>query len=376
MIGRCWFGLLSILVLFACGEAPVTPPTYHEEGNPPLLSDWGQLHIRKGGLALGDTVSPYDLNTALFTDYAHKLRTIWIPEGKSAAYHDKDVFDFPVGSVITKTFYYPLPASGIDGEVVRQDKGGDLFVGGHLPLDQVKLIETRILVRRDAGWEAIPYRWNDDQTDAILHRIGDIVPLTLVSADGTREAFNYVMPDANQCASCHVPDSNTRALSPIGPKARHLNRDFAYADGVQNQLVKLTEVGYLSDAPEAVVAPRNAYWFDGEASVEARARSYLDINCSHCHSPTGPADTSGLFLEPETVGPNLGICKLPIAAGAGTGNRAWDIRPGHPGDSILVYRMDNAKPDEMMPEIGRSTIHREGVELVAEWISALEGDCS
>ncbi|MEM8986149.1 MAG: SO2930 family diheme c-type cytochrome [Pseudomonadota bacterium] len=368
------FGLLAAA---ACGEAPApVASTYFEEGNPPLLSDWGQLIVDGGALTLGENVSPYDLNTALFTDYAHKLRTIWMPDGASAAYRENDVFDFPVGSVITKTFYYPLPDDGAADEVARNDNGGALFEGGrYLPLKSVRLIETRILVRRQSGWAVIPYQWNEEQTDAAVHRIGDIIPLTLVSADGAKNPFKYVMPDVNQCASCHAPDSNTRALSPIGPKARHLNRDFAYADGVQNQITHLYQIGYLNDAPDAAAAPKNAAWSDAGASVTERARAYLDINCSHCHSPTGPADTSGLFLEPDTTGTHLGICKLPIAAGAGTGDRIWGIRPGQPEDSILVYRMDNTQPDQMMPEIGRSTIHEEGVALVADWISTLEGDC-
>ena len=49
--------------------------------------------------------------------------------------------------------------------------------------------------------------------------------------------------------------------------------------------------------------------------------------------------------------------------------------PGEPDASILLYRLDNVEPDEMMPEIGRSTIHAEGVELIRAWIESLPGDC-
>jgi uncharacterized repeat protein (TIGR03806 family) len=232
------------------------------------------------------------------------------------------------------------------------------------------------LISRENGWSAIPYRWNEDQTEAVLHRYGDIVPLQMISADGGQIDFNYVMPDANQCASCHAPDSNTRAIAPIGPKPRHLNRDFDYPDGARNQLEHLTEVGFLTGTPTLAETPRNADWEDVTASLEARARAYLDANCSHCHSPVGPADTSGLDLEPNVPhGPAAGFCKPPVAAGAGTGDRPFDIFPGRPDDSILLFRLDNIHPDQMMPEIGRSTIHTEGVALIREWIESLPGDC-
>ena len=55
------------------------------------------------------------------------------------------------------------------------------------------------------------------------------------------------------------------------------------------------------------------------APLDDRARAYLDINCSHCHNPNGPADTSGLNLEPDALAAALGVCKPPIAAGGGTG---------------------------------------------------------
>ena len=367
------------LLLASCGAGNPSAPVarFHAEGNPPLLSDWGQLHLTSGELRLSEGVTPYDLNTALFTDYAHKLRTIWLPDGSSAGYREDAVFDFPVGTVITKTFYYPRAEAGLSARVARTEDAGVDFAGERMDLSQVRLIETRILVRREAGWAAIPYVWNEEQTEARLRRTGEILPLTLVATDGSEEAFSYVVPNVNQCASCHAPDSNTREISPIGPAARHLNRDFPYAAGAANQIAHLSEIGYLTGAPAPDAAPRNAAWGADGVSVEARARAWLDINCSHCHSPVGPADTSGLFLETDTpYGLNLGVCKLPIAAGGGTGDRRFGIVPGRPEESILAYRIDSNEADVMMPEIGRSTTHVEAAALISEWIAQLDGDCS
>ena len=364
------------LLSSACTKAPNTAtPQFFENENPASLSDWGQLAVENGDLTLAESVVPYDLNTGLFTDYAHKLRTIWMPEGRSAGYTEREVLDFPIGTVITKTFYYPKSIDGAENEVALTQSNGEHFDGQLLSLDSVKLIETRVLVNRESGWDAISYRWNEQQSDATLLKTGDIIPMTLVAQDGRREDFNYIVPNVNQCASCHATNSNTREIWPIGPKARHLNREFEYVSGRNNQLVHLQNVGFLAGLPQTGIIPQNAAWTDDKASVEALSRSYLAINCSHCHSPVGPADTSGLYLEPDTIGPNLGLCKLPIAAGAGSGNLSWGINPGAPEDSILWYRLNNAKPDEMMPEIGRSLIHQEGVDLIAQWISEMEGEC-
>ncbi|WP_266171008.1 SO2930 family diheme c-type cytochrome [Dyella subtropica] len=369
------FALTALLCLTAC-HREIDPVAFHPEGRPPKLSDWHVVEVRDGKLMLNQGVMPYDLNTPLFTDYAHKLRTIWMPKGVSVKYDPTNTFDFPVGTVLSKTFYYPKAADGKTGDVARTYDSSHDFAGEGLDLSHVHLIETRVLVHRADGWAAMPYVWNDAQTEADLARTGAVLPLTLVAADNSREDFNYVVPDESQCASCHAQDWVTRKIHPIGPKARHLNRDYHYASGDENQLEHLMKVGYLTGAPAPAQAPRNANWADEHASLDARARAYLDINCGHCHNPKGAANTTSLTLDasaPEDR--HLGVCKPPVAAGRGTGDHMFDIVPGKPDDSILSYRMASADPGEMMPEIGRSTVHREGVALIKAWIAAQPGSC-
>ena len=378
MIQLRGFTLVCLLLLVACKRED---PGVHffAEGQPRSLDEWQVLKVKDGRLTLNQDVTPYDLNTPLFSDYAHKLRTIWMPAGKSARYDARATFDFPVGTIISKTFYYPLPAGAKwDGKsVARTDPALDSMHGGALDLSRVRLIETRVLVRREAGWDAIPYLWNETQTEATLKRAGALIPLELVAADGSRETVDYQVPDQNQCASCHSVDNKTRAMEPIGPKARHLNRDFAYAEGSENQLAHLARIGYLTGAPDPRQAPRNANAEDAvHARLEDRARAYLDINCGHCHSPTGAAITSGLWLETSVDDRlKLGFCKQPVAAGKGTGNHMYDIAPGRADASVLTFRMDSDDPSVMMPELGRSVVHREGVELIRQWIDAQHGSC-
>jgi uncharacterized repeat protein (TIGR03806 family) len=381
---RLFLAAFIALACAACSAEPdaSTPqPAFIAEGRPAALEDWGQVARRGQALVLGEGVTAYDLNTALFSDYALKLRTVWIPDGAGpAAYHETNTFDFPVGTVITKTFFYPLSDGGFD-QVSAQGRLEDHFDGIELNLDGVRLIETRVLVRREAGWEALPYVWDNAQRGASLARTGAFVDLTLISAARPAQSFAYAVPDVNQCAACHVTDARDGAVRPIGPRARHLNGPFAYGDGPHNQLARWTQTGLLTGAPEPDAAPRAARW-DGDvtlsgAMLDSAARAWLDINCAHCHSRTGPARTSGLYLEPwEPDGPHLGRCKPPIAAGRGTGGRLFSIVPGAPEESIFVHRLETERMGAMMPELGRSVADHEGTALVAAWIGAMSGGCS
>lgn len=363
--------VLTVVLLAGCEQQP-RAPLYLPSGEsyPETLSGWGVLQQRDGQLQPVDGVLPYDLNTPLFTDYAHKLRTIWMPQGSSAKYGEAR-FDYPVGTVLSKTFYYPRD---LHGRLLRSEQRDAEVV----ELERVRLIETRILLRQEQGWVALPYVWDAEQREATLDWAGASFDLELHAERGEVLAVDYQVPDANQCAGCHEEQAG-KGVQPLGPKVRHLNKEFAYADGTANQLRRWQAVGFLRDVPtEANDLPRNARWGEplpGEG-LQASARSYLDANCSHCHNPAGPGRTSGLYLDPATpLGIAYGLCKQPVAAGKGSGDRLVDIHPGAPEKSVLSFRLRSTDPSIMMPELGRSTSHREGLELIDRWIASLDGEC-
>lgn len=299
-------------------------------------------------------VLPYDLITPLFTDYAEKARFVWMPAGKAAQYSKSEVLDFPVGAVLIKNFFYY--------DDVRNPEAG------------TRIIETRLLVRREAKWDALTYIWDEEQRDATLEVAGDVLPVSFITASGSQMDLQYVVPNKNQCKGCHEYQG---ALMPIGPHVRNLNRTFPFADGEANQLDKWAEAGYLSGYDAGGEHERVADWDDpASGSLQERALAYLEINCGHCHRQEGPAGISGLnLMTKENSLFNLGICKTPVSAGKGSGGRTYDIVPGNPDQSILVYRMETNDPGARMPELGRSVMHTEGVALIREWIASLEGDC-
>ena len=274
-----------------------------------------------------------------------------MPQGASANLLDDGDIDFPIGAVLIKNFYYE-----------------DLTHSG-----QKKIVETRLLIKHNKGWDPLTYVWDDQQAEARLSIIGDLKKVTGRDEQGREFNIDYLVPNKNQCKGCHERD---RKIVTIGPKLKNLNKEFDYADGLKNQLQKWAEFHYLDGyLPERDIA-KFARWDDPHADLAQRARAYLEVNCGTCHNPSGPAYVSGLYLQSAETNPfNLGICKAPVSAGKGSGGHQYDIVPGHPEKSILVYRMETNEPGAMMPEVGRKLVHKEGVQLIKDWISTMEGSC-
>ncbi len=316
-----------------------------------FLSEYG--FFPNGPLApAAKGVVAYDLTTPLFSDRALKFRAVYVPPGKSAAYVAHEAFEFPVGSALIKTFAYPADFRS--------------------PGQNIRLIETRLLLRRPDGWLALAYLWNTEQSDAELKIAGKRVPVSFIDRDATSVQFDYSVPNRNQCKGCHGLNGE---LVPLGVKARNLNRTMP-APGEQgdaiNQLADWENRGILSGLPEIDKVESAADWRDAFAPMESRARTWLDVNCGHCHREGGAASNSGLFLDAGQHEPvALGIAKRPAAAGRGAGDRDFDIVAGEPDRSILLYRIESTEPGAMMPELGRHLADPDGAALIREWISSL-----
>jgi len=294
---------------------------------------------------------PYELITPLFTDYAFKHRMIHIPEGKKIKYNNASVFDFPVGTIIVKTFYYLADFNDINSDI--------------------DLVETRLLIHEDLGWKAYPYIWDDNNLDAKLNLVGG-EKIVKWNNNNNKNEINYFIPNVNQCRSCH---SNNGKILPIGPSARQLNSDFSYSKSeITNQLIKWYQLGLIDSLPNKHNIPKIAKWNNIKSgSVNDRARAWLDINCAHCHNINGTASNTGLYLDiHQTNKKALGIYKKPVAAGRGSGGLMYDIVPGKPKQSILIYRYDSIDPAVMMPELGRTMIHKEALALISDWIKGLD----
>jgi uncharacterized repeat protein (TIGR03806 family) len=300
-------------------------------------------------------VLPYEPASGLFTDYALKKRFVWMPTGVKATYTaDDKTLNFPVGTILIKCFYYNTIQPG----------------------NTTKIIETRLMVRRADRWYFYEYQWNDAQTDAFLEtgaafENGDSKSFTFQKPNGEIINENYRIPSESECYACHKINE---VRTPIGIKPQNINHNYSYTNGSKNQLQKLVEQGYLESYPSNIEATVD--YHDTSKSLELRVRSYLDINCAHCHQDLGRCDYRALRLAfSKTVNPTLmGVCVEADETISPTLQKI--ISPGNYNKSIMNYRLTTNVESERMPLLGRTIIHDEGVALLQEWINSLTQTCN
>lgn len=337
---------------------PPVPPT---PTTSPVVLDLSQVPYQKlsdyvffeGALknqtpSLG--VLPYDLNSHLFTDYALKKRFVWMPTGVKANYAaDGEILNFPTGSVLIKTFYY---------DNVQ-------------PNNTTLILETRLMIKKVDGWIFAEYVWNEEQTDAFLDMEGSFKEISWKDDNDIIKSANYRIPSSAECLTCHK--TNDLAI-PIGPKPQNLNLTYTYTDGIKNQLEKWVQMGYLhNDYPSNILTTIN--YEDTSQSLELRVRSYVDINCAHCHREDSHCSYRVVrfaFNETTDIN-NMGIC---IPQGENVGSAFTHIiTPSNVARSSMPFRLQSVEPENRMPLLGRTVVHEEGLQLVKDWINTLDQSC-
>lgn len=337
----------------------------------------------------------YELNTALFSDYSSKSRFLFLPPGQKAKFQDSQdcatlniydcytaTLDFPIGTVIAKTFSFK------DGATEN-------------------VVETRLLIKRQGRdgvprWVGFSYEWATENgrrvanlrlegaTKNVRWDYEDADPAAR-NAAGERPRYTgssaqYSIPSAGACLLCHGGDDREAGTAPIGPKVRNLNRDNVYGGATVNQLAQLQTLGLLDlpagktpamleALPKWNVPGSSGMAADSAEDKHLRARAFLEVNCYHCHNPGGGAQNSGLrldsFTNPMTT--RQGICKPPIAAGKGADSGTYDIQAGSSGVSILVNRVASTDPGIKMPPTARSVMQGEAVLLLTDWVDNVVG---
>ena len=353
MKGKYWIVIIAAF-FFVIGctkddETPDVPVETHLDidlAQVPFanLSNYGffKNDIKDLTPALG--VEPYTLSATAFSDYAAKERFIYLPEGTIMEYNnDFAVLDFPIGTIIVKNFMFYVDER-------------DLSLGR-------TIIETRLLVRHEDKWKPYSYKWNDEQTDATRLIVGATVSASTILMNGeTKEIPGYVIPREIDCRTCH---NLNEEMSPIGPKPSNLNRGFASNPSI-NQIASWTEKGILTGIPNTITTIPD--YHDATLDPITRGKAYLDSNCAYCHRQGGTANANGLYINWDHEGSdiNSGIFKIPTNYNAP--NLQYDIVPGNPDESIMLYRMTQTTTPAIMPQIGRSINHDLGIEIIREYI--------
>ena len=288
------------------------------------LSSYKIFRGKVSNLNPSDDFHLYELSSTLFTDYAYKQRLIKLPEGSQMTRLVDGTLDFPDGTILTKTFYY-------------YNDERDTSLGK-------RIIETRLEIKDSNQWNLATFLWNDDQTEAHLVEDGVETQVSWVNKDGGTLSTFYKVPSQNDCMTCH---QSNMTLSPLGPTLRNLNRQVIREGNYINQLGHLQSNGVLSDFDLGLISTIVDY-SDLNVPLNERARSYLEMNCAHCHNPSG--------WEFVT-------------------EREFDYRYEIPfEDTGILYERDKIKRALLegdMPFIGTSIIDEEGVNLIIEFIETL-----
>jgi uncharacterized repeat protein (TIGR03806 family) len=279
---------------------------------------------------------PFSPGAAFWSDDAEKDRWLGLPNGTSITVDDEDDFIFPPGSVLVKNFE-------------RQNK----------------LIETRLLMRHPDGvWAGYTYRWNDAETEATRIIGGATIP-----SGGS----DWIYPSESQCLQCHT-EAASRAL---GPESLQLNNNILYPSTGRNgnQLATLDAINMLSpplaDDPANLPALPDPF---GTAPLDDRARAYLHSNCSGCHRPGTPMQST-MDLRYDTALNDTNACNADSITGGNLGiPNAKLIAPGPDGAnrSLIPVRM-GLRDAYAMPPIGSLIADDAGVDLISEWINSLSG---
>jgi uncharacterized repeat protein (TIGR03806 family) len=227
-------------------------------------------------------------------------------------------------------------------------------------------LETRVLVKTASGGYGVTYKWNAAGTDADLVADAGADEVLNVTVNGVVTPQTWRYPARNECSACHTSVGGF-ALS---FNTRQLNTTYPYQSGSANQITALSNAGYFTATVGNVGSlPTLSKPDDLSASIELRARSYLQVNCAQCHQPGG----TGLGAWDARVSVALSSANIVNGAlndnGGDSANRV--LVPSDAGHSMLLRRIQNLPNAPRMPPIGSNVLDQASIALVTQWVNSI-----
>jgi uncharacterized repeat protein (TIGR03806 family) len=295
-------------------------------------------------------VVPYVVSTPGWTDGAVAERLVALPGDSSIQRISASQWEFPEGAVLVQTLSLPY----------RLNEG-----------NRKKRIETRILTKQIGVWSGYSYIWNDAQDEATLapsEGVEILLPADVaLSSDEQPAAQKWKVPSRTDCMSCHSRAANfVLGLSELQTDCRIQHGDIEINQlrvFEQWKLIAPIVPSQSSDRPHLV----NPY--DASQDLEARARSYLHVNCCSCHVAAGGGNSRiQLNLEQKREDMQL-IGAFPQHQSFGL-SPAKLVAPGDPKRSVLYHRISRRDLGQMPPR-GTHVVDHEAVQLIHDWIAQL-----
>lgn len=321
-----------------------------------------------------DGVVPFSIHAAQWSDYATAERWLALPGDSSIGLQNrpaavdgsmfKRTMDFPNDAVLMKT----LSLEMVRGEPASKRK-----------------IETQLLHFNGYDWRGYSYRWNANQTDAELVEAGGTTAAFEIDDDSApggsrRQAWKF--PSRMECIRCHNP----WAEFSLAFNVAQLNRPDEKTG--ENQLAALQRIGVFYEAPQNLPTddpfavaepappleerPQLVNPFDATVDLGKRARSYLHVNCAHCHRFNGGGAAKIYLPFDIPIHKTEAIETRPTQGTFGI-HDAMIIAPTDPYRSVLYFRMAKAGPGHM-PHLGSQFVDRRGLSLIHDWIHLLPPD--
>ncbi|MBM4076146.1 MAG: hypothetical protein FJ267_10915, partial [Planctomycetes bacterium] len=346
------------------------PSSQANQKFPTLLSETG-LFQSVTNQTPAEGVHSFEINAEQWADHATSKRFIGVPGQDRIQFHTgqqtiagsmfQSSMTFPKQTVLAKTLSLEMTA----GDSKSQRK-----------------IETQLLHFDGRFWRGYTYAWNDEQTDASLVELaGRETTLTvndLSAPEGRREQV-WHFPSRVECVRCH----NQWAEYALAFNPRQLDRPVLSTDGSSRfQLDLFQQIGLIEPPKVAETAgaesaaPQTASQvsrlhnpYDESGDIPNRARSWLHVNCAHCHR-TGGGGSAYIELQKELPLESLKAIDVRPTQGAFEIPDAKIIAAGNPFRSTLYYRISKTGSGRM-PHIGSEIADERGVQLIQDWITRL-----
>lgn len=326
-----------LFLLHFCVAQAATPniPLQLDVEPPALLSETGLYSGNVAELKPAEGLRTYEINQSLFVDHAQKKRMFYLPENRQIGFSPDKPYTFPVGMILVKHFQ------------METSKG--IFQN----------LETRVLVRKEGedqqNWVGYTYEWSGSDARLVSARASPEVSLTIdeTAVGGARQQI-FKIPNRRQCLMCH--NSSVGYVRSMETMQLHrLNNSGA------NQLAEFNQAGIFNgNIGNLINFDRFADISDESEPLEKRVKSYIAVNCSHCHNPD-----PGAFCN--FVGLDLRFDSFNASQLVQSGHL---VRGSRESSSIFT-RMDSLRPGMRMPFIGTQLKDESALDVIGRWIDSL-----
>jgi hypothetical protein len=289
-----------------------------------------------------------------------------VPGDKRIEFTAENGWNLPPGSVVVKHF------------ALEVEKGNPATA---------RRLETRLMHNEHDHWRGYTYVWNDEQTDAVLLEDprGRDQTFTVKDPGGAERKQTWHYPSRAECTLCHTMPANFL----LGVSTAQMDRELDYgslATGPTkrgNQIRELEHLGLFSkpvadaykkdaakdEAPKPVVRLVDPH--DVSQPLEARARSYLHANCSHCHMRSGGGNSNFEVPMAKSLADTRLLNAPPMHGDFGLAGAAL-LAPGDPDRSVFIKRMTLPPGPGRMPLIASGVVDEEAVKLMREWVAGMK----